>query len=149
ENDRDIIESFVTGQNAINSISTRIVKQVSRAFLFYVNTNSRSVILNYGFIIDNFTVRGSSEVLDGKIDLEARLNYINSIMENQNASSWYNSPMFGLYLLPMGDDMSKYSPNGGGVWDERRHMYVQNWPYIKNEHSSNQNPYWVTNRLQN
>lgn len=147
--DRHIKEFFETGQNFINSISISSGNEVSRAFLSYANTNSKSVIPNYGFKRDNFTVRGTSEILDGKIELEAGLNYIKSKTENQNASSWYNSPMFGLYLFPMGDDMSKYSPNGGGVWDERRHMYVQNWPYIKNEHSSNQNPYWVTNRLQN
>ncbi len=28
-----------------------------------------------------------------------------------------------------------------------RGFNVQNWPYIKNEHSSNQNPYWILNNI--
>src|SRR5690606_18355381 len=70
-------------------------------------------------------------------------------IKNQNQSSWQNSPMFGLYLFPTGDDLSKYEANGGGVWSPTRGFYVQNWPYLRKEHSLHQNPYWVVNKMQN
>lgn len=147
--DSHIRDFFRTGQNYINSISVSSGTEKSRVYMSYSNTDAKAMVPNYDFQRNNFTVRGSVKVLEDKVTLDGGLNFIKSNTQNQNASSWYNSPMFGLYLFPMGDDMSKYSPNGGGVWSEARNMYVQNWPYIKNEHSSNQNPYWITNRLQN
>lgn len=147
--DSHIKDFFRTGQNYINSISVSSGTEKSRVYMSYSNTDAKAMIPNYDFQRNNFTVRGSVKILEDKVTLDGGINFIKSNTQNQNESSWYNSPMFGLYLFPMGDDMSKYSPNGGGIWSEARNMYIQNWPYIKNEHSSNQNPYWITNRLQN
>lgn len=147
--DAHIKDFFRTGQNYINSISVSSGTEKSRMYMSYSNTDAKAMVPNYDFQRNNFTVRGSTKVLNDKVTLDAGLNLIKSNTQNQNASSWYNSPMFGLYLFPVSDDMSKYSPNGGATFDAKRAMYVQNWPYIKNEHSSNQNPYWIADRLQN
>lgn len=144
--DAHIKDFFRTGQNYINSISVSSGTENSRVYLSYSNTDAKSMMPNYDFQRNNFTARGSVKILNEKVTIDGGINFIKSNTQNQNASSWYNSPMFGLYLFPMGDDMSKYSPNGGAVWNDTRSMYTQNWPYIKNEHSSNQNPYWLISR---
>jgi TonB-linked SusC/RagA family outer membrane protein len=147
--DSHIANFFRTGQNYINSISVSSGTEKSRVYLSYANTDAKSMLPNYDFQRNNFTARGSVKVLEDKVTLDAGINFIKSNTQDANASSWYNSPMFGLYLFPPGDDINKYKPNGGGVWSEARGMYLQNWPYLLNQHSSNQNPYWIVNRIQN
>lgn len=143
-----ITDFFQTGENYLNSLSISSGNETQRVYLSYANTNSKAMIPGYEFGRNNITLRGSTKALKNKATIDGGINYINSKTKNQNGSSWYGSPMFGLYLFPMGDDMSKYSPNGGGVYNATRGFYVQNWPYMKNEHSSNQNPYWITNKIQ-
>jgi hypothetical protein len=71
------------------------------------------------------------------------------MVRNRPQSGYYLSPIFSLYLFPTGDDFSKYSGSNFETWDPVRLLYKQNWPYIVNEASSNQNPYWIQNRNQN
>ncbi len=146
--DAHIRDFFRTGQNYINSVSVSSGTEKSRVYLSYANTDAKAMIPNYDFQRNNFTARGSVKVLEDKVTLDAGLNFIRSNTQNANASSWYNSPMFGLYLFPVSDDINKYKANGGGAWSEARGMYLQNWPYVRNERSSNQNPYWIVNRIQ-
>lgn len=146
--DAHIKDFFETGTNYINSVSIASGNDKSRVYASYANTTATSMIPNYGYRRNNFTVRGSTPVFRDKVQINASINYITGVTENRNASGWYSSPMFGLYLFPMGDDMGKYSPNGGAVWNPTRLLWAQNWPYIKNEHSSNQNPYWLVNNYQ-
>lgn len=147
--DAHIKDFFQTGKNYLNSVSVSSGNETQRVYVSYANTNSQAMIPGYEFKRDNITLRGSTKALENKLTIDGGINYINSRTKNQNASSWYNSPMFGLYLFPMGDDMNKYKANGGGVWNPTRGFYTQNWPYMKNEHSSNQNPYWIINKITN
>lgn len=146
--DSHIRDFFRTGQNYINSLSVSSGNADQRIYFSYANTTSKAMIPNYDYNRHNVTVRGNTKLFNNKVTVNGGVNYIKGNTENQNSSQWYGSPMFGLYLFPMGDDMSKYSPNGGAVFSKTRNMWVQNWPYIKNEHSSNQNPYWIQNRVQ-
>ena len=147
-NTNHIKDFFETGTNYINSVSIASGNDRSRMYASYSNTNATSMIPNYGYNRNNFTVRGSTPVFRDKVQLNASINYITGVTRNRNASGWYSSPMFGLYLFPMGVDMGQYRANGGAVWDETRLLWAQNWPFIRNEHSSNQNPYWLVNHYQ-
>lgn len=145
--DSHIKDFFQTGKNYLNSVSVSSGNETQRVYVSYANTNSEAMIPGYKFKRDNITLRGSTKAFDNKLTIDGGINYINTRTNNQNSSSWTNSPMFGLYLFPMGDDMNKYKANGGGVWNPTRGFYTQNWPYMKNEHSSNQNPYWIINKI--
>ncbi|MEJ7780851.1 MAG: SusC/RagA family TonB-linked outer membrane protein [Daejeonella sp.] len=145
--DSHIRDFFRTGENYVNSLSLASGNETQRIYVSYANTTSKAMVPGYGYGRNNINVRGSSKAFKNKATLDAGINFINTNIENQNYSGWYNSPMFGLYLFPMGDDMNKYKANGGGVFDKSRGFNVQNWPYIVNEHSSNQNPYWITNKI--
>ncbi len=145
--DAHIRDFFRTGENYVNSVSLASGNETQRVYISYANTTAKAMVPGYDYGRNNITVRGSSKAFDNKLTVDGGINYINRHTKNQNFSGWYNSPMFGLYLFPMGDDMNKYKANGGGKWDASRGFYVQNWPYIVNEHSSNQNPYWITNKI--
>ncbi len=146
--DAHIKDFFQTGSNYINSLSISSGTEQNKVYFSYGNTASESMLPGYKYNRNNMTVRGSSQLFDNKIVVEGGINYIKSKTKNRNESSWYNSPMFGLYLFPMGVDISQYAANGGTVYNPTRGFNVQNWPYIKNEHSSNQNPYWILNHIQ-
>lgn len=143
--DAYIKDFFRTGQNYINSLSISSGNATQRLYFSYANTDAKAMLPNYDYSRHNVTLRGNTTAFNNKVSINGGINYIKGHTANQNDSQWYNSPMFGLYLFPMGDDMSKYSSNNGAVWNSTRNMWVQNWPYIKNEHSSNQNPYWIQN----
>ncbi|MEJ5963791.1 SusC/RagA family TonB-linked outer membrane protein [Pedobacter immunditicola] len=145
--DSYIRDFFRTGQNYLNSLSISSGNEMQRIYFSYANTTSKGMLQDYGFNRNNLTLRGSTKLFKDKVVLEGGINYIQSNMKNRNESSWYNSPMFGLYLFPMGVDIAPYAANGGSVYSELRGFDVQNWPYIKNEHSSNQNPYWILNNI--
>ena len=146
--DAYIKDFFQTGYNYLNSLSISSGTEQNKIYFSYGNTTSESMLPGYKFGRNNMTVRGTSQLFNNKVIVEGGVNYIKSKTRNRNESSWYNSPMFGLYLFPMGVDISQYAANGGTVYNEVRGFNVQNWPYIKNEHSSNQNPYWILNHIQ-
>lgn len=147
-NDAYIKDFFRKGQNYINSISISSGTESSKIYLSYANTTAQAMLPGYGFGRNNITVNGSTKLFNNKLTVEGGINYIQSKTKNKNESSWYNSPMFGLYLFPMGVNIAPYAENGGSIYSQTRGFNVQNWPYIKNEHSSNQNPYWILNNIQ-
>lgn len=143
--DAHIKDFFRTGENYINSVSVSSGNATQRIYFSYANTLNKALIPGFDYKRHNVTIRGNTSLFKDKVTLNGGINYIYQNTENQNGSGWTASPMFGLYLFPVSDNMSKYSANGGAVWDNTRNLWRQNWPYIKNEHSSNQNPYWLTN----
>lgn len=146
--DAHLKEFFRTGQNYINNLSVSNGNDVSQFYLSYANTTATGIVPENSYNRHNVNLRGSTKVFN-TVTLDASINYINQISKNRPASGWYNSPIFGLYLFPVGDDFSKYSGSNYQVFSPLRNMYVQNWPYVRNEASSNQNPYWIQNKIQN
>jgi TonB-linked SusC/RagA family outer membrane protein len=145
--DAYISDFFRTGQNYLNSAAISSGNETQNIYFSYGNTSSKAVLPDYGYTRNNLTLRGGTTIFNNKVVLDGSINYLQSKTKNRNESSWYNSPMFGLYLFPMGVDIAPYAANGGAVYSETRGFDVQNWPYIKNEHSSNQNPYWILNNI--
>ena len=144
-----IKDFFRTGENYINSLSVSSGNATQRIYFSYANTKNKALIPGYDYTRHNVTIRGNTSLFKDKVSLNGGINYINNNTQNINGNGWTDSPMFGLYLFPVSDNMAKYSANKGTVYNTTRGLWDQNWPYIKNEHSSNQNPYWLTNWRQN
>jgi TonB-linked SusC/RagA family outer membrane protein len=147
--DKHIKDFFRTGENYINSLSVSSGNATQRIYFSYANTQNKALIPGYDYTRHNVTIRGNTSLFKDKVALNGGINYIHNNTQNINGNGWTDSPMFGLYLFPVSDNMDKYSANGGTVWNSTRGLWDQNWPYIRNEHSSNQNPYWLTNFRQN
>ncbi|MFC0516947.1 SusC/RagA family TonB-linked outer membrane protein [Mucilaginibacter angelicae] len=137
---------YNTGQNFLNGISLSSGTEKAQLYVSYANTKANGIVPNNSLLKHNFTIRGTGKFLDNKLTLDGSVNYIYQKQENPPKAGRYYSPMFGLYLFPTDDDFSKYDKDHFEVYDPARKLSVQNWPYMKNEFSSNQNPYWIANR---
>ena len=145
--DEHLKEFFELGQNYINTISFSNGNELAQVYLSYANIKAQGILPENDLTQHNFTLRLTTQLLNDKLSLDGSVNYTNKKVFNQNSPGGY-SALPGVYSFPVGDDFSKYSENNFEVWDPVRQMFVQNWPYIRNETFPNQNPYWVQNRNQ-
>ena len=145
--DKHLKEFFNTGKTWVNSVGLTAGNEISQVYLSYANTDAKGILPNNDLTRTNFTIKGSSQLLDKKLSLEGSINYTDQNIYNQNVPGGY-SALTGIYSFPVGDDFSKYSGNNFEVWDPARQMYIQNWPYIRNETFPCQNPYWSQYRNQ-
>lgn len=141
-----IKDFFNTGRSFINSVSFTGGNQQSQFYLSYANTKATGIVPNNSLLKHNFTLRGTGKFFKDKLTLDGSINYINQKMDNPPKAGFYYSPIFSLYLFPTDDDFNKYGKNNFEVYDPIRGLNTQNWPYIRNEASTNQNPYWIANR---
>ncbi|MGV3502614.1 MAG: SusC/RagA family TonB-linked outer membrane protein [Adhaeribacter sp.] len=146
--DSHLKDFFETGKTFVNSLSVTSGNDLGQFYVSYANTNASGIVPNNDYNRHNINLRGTTQLFNNKVSLDGSVNYIKQMVENRPEAGFYYSPLFSLYLFPTGDNFSKYSGNNYKKWDPNRLMEVQNWPYIKNEASSNQNPYWITNRNQ-
>ncbi len=137
---------FNTGQNYINGISLSGGTDVAQFYASYANTKATGIVPNNSLLKHNFTIKGTGKFLNNKLTLDGSVNYIYQKQENPPKAGLTFSPMFGLYQFPTDDDFSKYNKNNFEKYDATRGLYAQNWPYERNEFSSNQNPYWIAYR---
>ena len=149
--DRHLKEFYKTGVSKINSISISNGNDVAQVYLSYANTAASGILPENTMNKHNFNIKLSSQLLNNRLSLEGSVNYINQKIYNQNSTTSASgySAVTGIISFPIDDDWSKYSGNNYQVWDPVRQMYVQNWPYIRNETFTCQNPYWVQNKNQN
>jgi TonB-linked SusC/RagA family outer membrane protein len=141
-----IKDFFNTGKTYINGVSLSGGSEKALFYASYANTKATGIVPNNSLLKHNFTLRGSGKFLNDKLTLDASVNYIYQKQENPPKAGLTFSPMFGLYQFPTDDNFSNYNKNNFEKYDATRGIYAQNWPYEKNEFSSNQNPYWIAYR---
>lgn len=146
--DRHLREFFKTARTAVNAVSLTSGSDIAQVYLSFANTDAKGILIHNDLKRNNFTLRGSSQLFNKKLTLDGSVNFTDQKVYNQNTPGGF-SALPGIYSFPVGDDWSKYSGDNYEVWNPLRSMYVQNWPYIRNETFPNQNPYWVQNRNQN
>ncbi|MDB5135641.1 MAG: SusC/RagA family TonB-linked outer membrane protein [Mucilaginibacter sp.] len=137
---------FNTGKTYINGISLSGGNEKTLFYASYANTKATGIVPNNSLLKHNFTLRGSGKFLNDKLTLDGSVNYIYQKQENPPKAGLTFSPMFGLYQFPTDNDFSKYDKNHFETYNATRGLSEQNWPYEKNEFSSNQNPYWIAYR---
>tara|TARA_R110002050_G_scaffold290412_1_gene444108 strand:- start:1829 stop:5179 length:3351 start_codon:yes stop_codon:yes gene_type:complete len=145
--DSHLKEFFETGKTRINSVSFSNGSDIGQLYMSFSNTSASGILPKNKLEQNNFTVRLTSQFFNDKLSIDGSINYTNQEIFNQNSAGGY-SALPGIYSFPVGDDFSKYDKDNFEIWDPVRAMYVQNWPYIRNETFPNQNPYWVQNRNQ-
>jgi len=141
-----IKDFFETGKSFINAVSFTGGNQQAQFYLSYANTKATGIVPNNSLLKHNFTLRGSGKFFKDRLTLDGSINYINQKMDNPPKAGFYYSPIFSLYLFPTDDNFGNYDKDHYEVWNPTRGLNDQNWPYIRNEASTNQNPYWIANR---
>ncbi len=139
---------FKTGVNNINSISISNGNDKSSFFLSYANTKASGIVPENKLDKHNVNFRGTTSLLNDKLQLDASIKYINQNIANRPTGGYYLNPLVGLYLFPVGMDFSKYGKNNFETFDASGYP-VQNWLEFPNEGYSAQNPYWIVNRNPN
>ncbi|MDB5025639.1 MAG: SusC/RagA family TonB-linked outer membrane protein [Mucilaginibacter sp.] len=136
---------FNTGASYINGVTLSGGSDVAQFYASYANTRATGIVPNNSLTKHNFTIKGSAKFLNNKLTVDGSVNYINQKQENPPRAGFYFSPVFSLYLFPTDDNFSKYGKanNNYETYNSIRGLYDQNWPYQRNEASTNQNPYWI------
>ncbi len=145
--DAHLKEFFKTGVTLVNSLSVSGGNEQAQVYLSYANTEAKGILPENNLTRNNFTIRGTTRLLNQKLSLDGSVNYTNQKVYGQNSEGGYSS-LPGIYSFPVDDDFSKYNKDHFEIWDPVRMIYAQNWPYIRNETFPNQNPYWVQKRNQ-
>ena len=145
--DRHMKEFYNTGVANINTISMSNGNDIAQVYMSYANTSSTGIVPENHMNKHNFNIKVTNQLFDDKLSVEFAVNYINQKIYNQVPTGGY-SALTGIISFPVGDDWSKYSGDNYQVYDPVRQMYVQNWPYIRNETFTCQNPYWVQKKNQ-
>ena len=146
--DAFVRDFFKNGQTWENGVAVSSGNDLAQLYLSYNNTNAKGILPKNDLTRNNFTLKGATQLFNKRLSLDGSVNYTDEKTYNQNSNGGY-SALPGIYSFPVGDDWSKYSGANYEVWDPIRQMYVQNWPYIRNETFPNQNPLWVQNKNQN
>jgi TonB-linked SusC/RagA family outer membrane protein len=135
---------FQTGNNWTNSIGLSSGSEKAQTYFSYANTTARGVEPGNKLARNNFTLRETGKMLNDKLTIDGNINYITQTVNNSPALGIYNNPLIGLYLFPRGQDIIPYKNqflNADSTGFAR-----QNWPFLGDATSEQQNPWWITNR---
>ncbi|MCR8558918.1 SusC/RagA family TonB-linked outer membrane protein [Mucilaginibacter sp. BJC16-A38] len=143
--DAFIKDFFNTGKSYINGVTVSGGSDIATFYASYANTRATGIVPNNSLTKHNFTVKGLAKFFKGKLTVDGSVNYINQKQENPPRAGFYMSPIFSLYLFPTDDNFNNYGKVGNKyeTFNSVRGLYDQNWPYERNEASTNQNPYWI------
>ncbi|MBS1563467.1 MAG: SusC/RagA family TonB-linked outer membrane protein [Bacteroidetes bacterium] len=134
---------FQTGINSSNSVTLSTGSEKSQTYLSLGNVTSKGIIPNNNYNRSTLTIRNTSVLADGKLNLDLAL--MASLVNEQNMISQglYSNPLVAVYLFPPGDDWNRVK--AFERYDPSRNLMKQWWDYGDNGLTM-QNPYWITQR---
>lgn len=138
---------FRTGSNLSNSISLSGGNEKMQTFFSYANTQAKGIQPNNNLGRHNVNFKESADFLNDKLHVEAGANYISQKLDNAPQTGFYFNPVVGLYLFPRGNDISPYKTFE--QFNPQKNLMDQNWPYLSDSETTQQNPWWIVNRNQN
>ena len=137
------VEDFMqTGINLANNISIRSGSARNQTFFGYTNENRRGIVPGNELKRHNVSLKIDNKLIDDKLELSARVNYIRTDIQNQlDTGEAFSNPWRHAYRLPRNirtQDVSvfQYTDDGGNV----RQNY---WDPGNN---GGANPYWTINK---
>ncbi|MBT8184382.1 MAG: SusC/RagA family TonB-linked outer membrane protein, partial [Eudoraea sp.] len=140
---RDNVDDFMqTGYNIANNISIRSGSERNQTFFGYTNENRRGIVPGNELKRHNVSLKVDNKLIDDKLELSARINYIRTEIDNQlDTGEAFSNPWRHAYRLPRNirtQDVSvfQYTDDGGNV----RQNY---WDPGNN---GGANPYWTINK---
>ncbi len=134
---------YNTGQNFINSLTLSTGNKYNQTFASVATTNAKGIVPNNTYDRLNLTVRNSTSLFDGKVQLDLGSGYVKQKHMNMVSQGQYWNPIVAAYLFPRGENFSDIKTFER--YDASRDLPGQYWP-IKDGVYANQNPYWTAYR---
>ncbi len=131
---------FQHGNNFTNAINFSAGSDIAQSYFSYANTYASGVQPTNSLKRNNFTFREVGHFLNNKLTVDVSTNYINQKVVNTPGQGFYYNTLPGLYLFPVGVDITPYKNNYGIPQASRNGLLTQNW--IANE-DVQQNPWWI------
>ncbi len=136
-------EFFRTGTSFINSISLNGGTEAAQTYVSYANTTSTGIEPTNDFQRHNMTAKQTLKAFDGKLTVDASINYILQKANNRPGGGTYFNPLPGLYTFPADQDFRYYKDNYE-LMDPMTNQPAQQWYTPLDDFTSN--PFWVLNR---
>jgi TonB-linked SusC/RagA family outer membrane protein len=138
----NVQDFFDTGVNISNNISLVAGGEKIRTFFSYTNDLRTGIVPNNELERHSINLKIDNEMLDGKLRVSSRVNYIKSITDNA-LPGWeaYDNPLRGAYRLPRNvrtQDAANFEFTDASGNNKQNY-----WKPLDN---GNGNPYWVINR---
>jgi len=131
---------FVNGNNFTNAFSLSAGTDLAQSYFSYANTTANGVQPTNDLHRNNFTFREVGHFLNNKLTVDVNTNYINQKVTNTPGEGLYFNTLTGLYLFPVGVDITPYKDNYGVPVAAQNGLLTQNW--VANE-DVQQNPWWI------
>ena len=141
----NVQDFFETGVNISNNISLVAGGDNIRTFFSYTNDVRRGIVPNNELERHSINLKIDNEMLDGKLRLSSRINYIKSVTDNA-LPGWesYDNPLRGAYRIPR--NVRTADAANFEFTDAAGNNKQNYWKPLDN---GNGNPYWVINRNNN
>jgi TonB-linked SusC/RagA family outer membrane protein len=136
----NLSQFFVHGQNFTNAVNFSAGSELSQTYFSYANTNATGVQPTNSLNRNNFTFREIGHFLKNKLTVDVNTNYITQKIVNTPGQGLYFNTLTGLYLFPVGVNISEYKNNYAVVQPNTNGLLTQNW--VANE-DVQQNPWWI------
>jgi TonB-linked SusC/RagA family outer membrane protein len=142
----NLSQFFVKGNNFTNAFNFSSGNELAQTYFSYANTSANGVQPTNDLHRNNFTFRETGHFLNNKLTVDVNTNYINQKITNTPGEGLYYNTLTGLYLFPVGVDITQYKNNYGIPQPARNGLLTQNW--VANE-DVQQNPWWILNKNPN
>lgn len=144
-------EFFKTGITTINSLALIAGSEKLQTYFSYANTYGKGVIEGNQLNKHNFNFRESAQFLDGKLTLDANINFMHQTIHNRTTpGGMYLNPLVGLYHFPRGGveggESFDYYKKNYQYFDTERNLYLQDW-YPGGMNTMEQNPFWLAYKM--
>ena len=141
----NVQDFFETGVNISNNISLVAGGDNIRTFFSYTNDVRRGIVPNNELERHSINLKIDNEMLDGKLRVSSRINYIKSVTDNA-LPGWesYDNPLRGAYRIPR--NVRTADAANFEFTDASGNNKQNYWKPLDN---GNGNPYWVINRNNN
>lgn len=134
---------FRTGTNFINALTVNTGNEFNQTFVSAASTNSKGIVPNNTYDRYNFTVRNTSKLFKGKVQLDLGASYVKQKDNNMVSQGEYWNPIVAAYLFPRGESFEDIKTFER--FNVVRNFPTQYWP-VQEGRFANQNPYWTAYR---
>lgn len=83
-----IKEFFRTGKDYLNSLSISSGNETGQLYISYANTKANGTVIENDLTKHNVSLRGTSQILNNRLSLDASVNYIHQVVNNRPQSGY-------------------------------------------------------------